>query len=34
MNCEVKYETCWNETCLEFVLGKGIETVKISLKWC
>jgi len=33
-NLEVKYETCSNETCFEFVLGKGIETVKISLQWC
>jgi hypothetical protein len=34
VNLEVKYETCWNETCFKCVLRKGVETVKISLKWC
>ena len=34
VNFEMKYKTRSNETCFEFVLGKGVETVKISLQWC
>jgi len=34
VNFELKYETLLNETCFKFVLGKGVETVKISLQWC
>jgi len=34
VNFELKYKTHSNETGFEFVLGKGLETVKISLQWC